>query len=55
MKNTILLTGVSGYIGLHCAKELLDAGYNFRGSIRNQFKGQEVLNTLTSASVDTKI
>ena len=53
MKNTILLTGISGYIGLHCAKELLDAGYNVRGSIRNQVKGQEVLDTLTAASVDT--
>ena len=35
MKNTILLTVISGYIGLYCAKELLDAGYSVRGSIRN--------------------
>ena len=54
MKNTILLTGISGYIGLHCARELLDAGFSVRGSIRNQVKGQEVLDTLAAASVDTK-
>ena len=54
MKNTILLTGISGYIGLHCAKELLDAGYSVRGSIRDQVKSQEVLDTLAAASVNTK-
>jgi dihydroflavonol-4-reductase len=54
MKNTILLTGISGYIGLHCAKELLDAGYSVRGSIRNHTKGQEVRDTLAAASVDTQ-
>ena len=54
MKNTTLLTGISGYIGLHCAKELLDAGYSVRGSIRDQVKSQEVLDTLAAASVNTK-
>ncbi len=54
MKNTILLTGISGYIGLHCAKELLDAGYSVRGSIRNLTKGQEDRDTLAAASVDTQ-
>ena len=54
MKKTVLLTGVSGYIGLHCAKELLNAGYNVRGSIRNHTKGQEVRDTLAAASVDTQ-
>ena len=51
---TVLLTGISGYIGLHCAKKLLDAGYNVRGSVRSQAKGQEALNTLAAASVDTQ-
>ena len=49
---TTLLTGISGYIGLHCAKELLEAGYGVRGTVRNQAKGQEVRDSLRSASVD---
>ncbi|MDA5093235.1 aldehyde reductase [Aliiroseovarius sp. KMU-50] len=52
--NTVLLTGISGYIGLHSAKQLLEAGYTVRGTVRSQTKGQEVRNTLTAASVDTK-
>ena len=51
---TVLLTGISGYIGLHCAKELLNGGYSVRGSVRNQAKGQEVRSTLAAASVDTQ-
>ena len=30
MTETVLLTGASGYIGLHCAKELIEAGYAVR-------------------------
>ena len=50
---TTLLTGISGYIGLHCAKELLEAGYAVRGTVRSQSKGQEVRETLAAASVDS--
>ena len=53
MSNTVLLTGISGYIGLHCAKELLETGYAVRGTVRSQAKGQEVRETLAQASVDT--
>lgn len=53
MTETVFLTGVSGYIGLHTAKLLLDAGYAVRGSIRNASKGQQVRDTLNAASVDT--
>lgn len=51
---TVLLTGISGYIGLHCAKELLEAGYSVRGTVRSQAKSQEVRKTLAAASVDTR-
>ena len=50
---TTLLTGISGYTGLHCAKELLEAGHAVRGTVRSQAKGQEVRDTLAAASVDT--
>ena len=39
---TTLLTGISGYIGLHCAKQLLEAGYTVRGTVRSQAKVQLV-------------
>ncbi len=35
MSGTVLLTGVSGYIGLHCAEQLLNEGYAVRGSVRS--------------------
>ena len=53
MAKTVLLTGASGYIGLHCAKELIEAGYAVRGTVRSQAKAQEVRETLAAASVDT--
>lgn len=52
MTKTVLLTGVSGFIGLHCAKALLDEGYLVRGSVRSKKKEQEVRETLKAAAVD---
>jgi dihydroflavonol-4-reductase len=52
MPQTVLLTGVSGYIGLHIAKQLLNAGYCVRGSVRNKAKAKEVSETLLAAQVD---
>jgi dihydroflavonol-4-reductase len=36
--STVLVTGVSGYIGHHCAAELLKKGYNVRGTVRSLSK-----------------
>ena len=38
----VLVTGISGYVGQHCAAELLKKGYSVRGSVRNLFKSDEV-------------
>ena len=46
MEKTVLLTGISGYIGLYCAKELLNSGFKVRGTIRSLKKESVVLNTL---------
>ena len=54
MNKKVLLTGVSGYIGLHCAKTLLENGYNVIGSVRTADKENEVKSTLNSASVSIK-
>ena len=50
MKKKVLLTGISGYIGHHCAVELLNKGYSVRGSLRSLEKSQNVLK-----SIKTKI
>lgn len=53
MTETVLLTGVSGYIGLHCAQQLLNAGFVVRGSVRSTTKEKEVRETLAAAAVDS--
>lgn len=52
MSETVLLTGVSGFVGLHVAKQLLDAGYAVRGSVRNKSESQRVIDTVQAASTD---
>ena len=53
-KEKVLLTGISGYIGLYCAKELLEAGFSVRGTVRNLEKKKQVLDTLGQKKVNTK-
>lgn len=43
----VFLTGVSGYIGLHCAAELIKSGYLVKGSVRSLSKKEEVLEALS--------
>lgn len=38
----VLVTGVSGYVGQHCAAELLRSGYAVKGSVRSLSKTDEV-------------
>lgn len=42
MKNKVLVTGISGFVGQHCALELLKQGYQVKGSVRNRSKEAEV-------------
>jgi GDP-D-mannose dehydratase len=46
LSKTVLITGISGLIGLYCSRELLNKGYKVRGAIRNSSKQKEVINTL---------
>ncbi|MFW2389994.1 MAG: SDR family oxidoreductase [Polyangiales bacterium] len=41
-KGTVLITGVSGFIANHCAVELLDAGYDLRGTVRSLARSDKV-------------
>jgi dihydroflavonol-4-reductase len=38
----VLLTGISGFVGHHCAVELLKQGYTVKGSIRNLKKSEQI-------------
>ena len=38
----VLVTGISGYIGIHCAVELLKNGYKVRGSLRDLSKSKTI-------------
>lgn len=40
----VLVTGISGYIGQHCAVELLKEGYYVKGSLRDLERIDEVIN-----------
>jgi dihydroflavonol-4-reductase len=42
MNKKVLLTGISGFVGQHCAVELIRNGFHVRGSIRNLSKEEEV-------------
>lgn len=50
--DTVLLTGISGFLGGHVALALLKAGYNVRGSVRNLSKAGKVRETLARAGAD---
>ena len=53
MKKKVLLTGISGYIGNHCAVELLKNGYSVRGSVRSLLKKEKVIESI-SKEIDPK-
>lgn len=41
-RQTVLLTGITGFIAKHIALNLLNAGYDVVGSVRSESRGQEV-------------
>jgi len=49
----VLVTGISGFVGQHCATELLKKGYAVRGSVRSLSKTDEVVNGIKK-EVDPK-
>lgn len=46
----ILVTGVSGMIGVHIADEALKAGFHVRGTVRSHARGEKVAQLLASPS-----
>ncbi|MGH6925590.1 MAG: SDR family oxidoreductase [Propylenella sp.] len=53
MSDTVLLTGISGFLGGHVALALLRAGFRVRGSVRSIAKAGKVRDTLSREAVET--
>ena len=52
MNDTVLVTGISGFIAKHVALKLLQNGYSVRGTVRSQERGDEVRETLQVHGAD---
>ena len=50
----VLVTGATGYIALHCVKQLLDQGYAVNGSIRSPERKNEVIEALKNSGTSTE-
>ena len=52
MSATVLLTGISGFIGLYCAKELLEQGFKVRGTVRSKQRENHAREALKIGNVN---
>ena len=50
----VLVTGATGYIGLHCIQQLLDQGYVVNGSLRSLERKDEIIKSLESHNTSTE-
>jgi dihydroflavonol-4-reductase len=53
MKKKVLVTGISGFVGQHCAVELLKQGYQVKGSLRDKSKAAKVMEGISKV-IDPK-
>ena len=52
MADIVMLTGITGFLGGHLARELLASGYHVRGSLRNPARADAVRRALWDAGED---
>ena len=50
----VLVTGATGYIGLHCIQQLLDQGYAVNGSVRSPERKDEIFQALQNHNTSTE-
>ena len=50
----VLVTGATGYIGLHCIHQLLNQGYAVNGSVRYPDRKDEIVNALHGYNTSTE-
>ena len=50
----VLVTGATGFIGLHCVQQLLSQGYAVNGTLRSLDRKSEVLGSLLSHNTSTE-
>ena len=55
MNERVLVTGITGYIGQHCAVELLKQGYEVVGSIRSKSKADSTQNAIAKITPADKL
>ena len=52
--SNILLTGATGFIGLHCVQQLLNKGFQVNGTLRSLDRKDEVMDALSSHNTSTE-
>jgi len=50
----VLVTGATGYIGLHCIHQLLNQGYEVNGSVRSPDRKDEIIDALKGHNTSTE-
>ena len=50
----VLVTGATGFIGLHCIDQLLNQGYAVNGSLRSPKRKDEIINALKNNNTPTE-
>ena len=50
----VLVTGATGFIGLHCIDQLLNQGYAVNGSLRSPERKDEIFNALKNKNTPIK-
>ena len=50
----VLVTGATGFIGLHCIHQLLNQGYAVNGSLRSPERKDEILDALKNVNTPTE-
>ena len=50
----VLVTGATGFIGLHCINQLLNQGYAVNGSLRSPERKDEIFDALKNVNTPTE-